>query len=111
MSPEAVDDGFTKADENSKKGSDDDAGGSGDVKLVGSPEPVEPDGLDNAVMKCQTASSGKTMLPICIWADHSTYGIVFGIDMAAMGKGSGGMPTDDVAGFAADLRKAARVKA
>ncbi|MGW2225712.1 hypothetical protein [Streptomyces formicae] len=110
----AVDDGFAKADENSKKGSDDGAGGSDDVKLVGSPETVEPDGLDNAVMKCQSASfeqGGKEQkLPICIWADHSTYGIVFGVDMAAMAKG-GGMATDDVAGFAADLRKAARVKA
>ncbi|MEU7582503.1 hypothetical protein AB0B50_33530 [Streptomyces sp. NPDC041068] len=111
----AVDDGFAKADENSKKGSGDNVGDSEEIALVGSPETVEPDGLDNAVMKCQTASfkegSDETKLPICIWADHSTYGIVFGIDAAAMVKGGGGMATDDVASFAADLRKAARVKA
>ncbi|MEV0253022.1 hypothetical protein AB0H82_01925 [Streptomyces sp. NPDC050732] len=112
----AIDDGFAKADENAKKESGE-ATGDADEKfeLVGSPETVEPDGLDNAVMKCQTASiseDGKeTKLPICIWADHSTYGIVFGIDVEAMMKGSGGMATDAVASFAADLRKAARVKA
>ncbi|MFH8606369.1 hypothetical protein ACH4D5_02590 [Streptomyces sp. NPDC018029] len=111
----SVDDGFAKADENAAKESSDNAGDDEKFDLVGSPETVEPDGLDNAVMKCQTASieeDGKeTRLPICIWADHSTYGIVFGIDVEAMMKGSGGMSTDDVASFAADLRKAARVKA
>ncbi|MEU7648330.1 hypothetical protein [Streptomyces huasconensis] len=112
---QAVDDGFAKAGENAEKESDDSAGDGEKVELVGSPETVEPDGLDNAVMKCQTANfsdDGKPVkLPICIWADHSTYGIVFGIDLAAMMKGGGGMTTDDVASFAADLRKAARVKA
>ncbi|MEU5581307.1 hypothetical protein ABZ791_13115 [Streptomyces huasconensis] len=111
----AVDDGFAKAGENAEKESDDSAGDGEKVELVGSPETVEPDGLDNAVMKCQTANfsdDGKPVkLPICIWADHSTYGIVFGIDLAAMMKGGDGMTTDDVASFAADLRKAARVKA
>ncbi|MFK4064653.1 hypothetical protein [Streptomyces sp. NPDC029674] len=111
----AVDDGFAKAEENAKKESGDNTGDEEQVELVGSPETVEPDGLGNAVMKCQTASfeeDGRTTkLPICIWADHSTYGIVFGIDVTAMLKGGDGMPTDQVAGFAADLREAARVKA
>ncbi|WP_055698682.1 hypothetical protein [Streptomyces silaceus] len=111
----AVDDGFAKAQENSEKGSGDNVGDPEEIAFEGSPETVEPDGLDNAVMKCQTASfkegSKKTELPVCIWSDHSTYGIVFGIDTAAMMKGGGGMATDDVASFAADLRKAARVKA
>ncbi|MET8688153.1 hypothetical protein ABZV77_28485 [Streptomyces sp. NPDC004732] len=113
----AVDDGFAKAEENSKEESGKDTGEPGQqIKLVGSPESVEPDGFDNAVMKCQTATikggRGQTKLPLCIWADHSTYGIVFGIDVAAFVKGGGGgLPTDDVAQFASDLRKAARVKA
>ncbi|MEV7196563.1 hypothetical protein AB0N81_32900 [Streptomyces sp. NPDC093510] len=113
---QAVDDGFAKADENAEKESGGTTGDSDEqIELVGSPETVEPDGLDNAVMKCQTASfkedADVTKLPVCIWADHSTYGIVFGMDMAAMLKGGGGMSADDVAQFAADLRKAARVKA
>ncbi|MGW6533913.1 hypothetical protein [Streptomyces venezuelae] len=112
----AIDDGFAKADENAKKESAEETGDSKEeFALVGSPESVEPDGLDGAIMKCQSASiadDGKeTKLPICIWADHSTYGIVFGMDVAALMKGSGGMATDEVASFAADLRKAARVKA
>ncbi|MET9545299.1 hypothetical protein ABZY36_08315 [Streptomyces sp. NPDC006627] len=110
----AVDDGFAKAGENAEKESGDNAGDGEKVELVGSPKTVEPDGLDNAVMKCQTANFNEgdkpVKLPICIWADHSTYGIVFGIDFAAMVKG-GGLTTDEVASFAADLRKAARVKA
>ncbi|MEU6825678.1 hypothetical protein ABZ921_34130 [Streptomyces atriruber] len=114
---QAVDDGFAKAEENSKKESGKATGDPDEqIELVGSPESVEPDGLDNAVMKCQTATIAEdgdaTKLPICIWADHSTYGIVFGIDVAAMVKGGGGgLPTDEVSGFAAELRKAARVKA
>ncbi|MFF1376637.1 hypothetical protein [Streptomyces sp. NPDC058308] len=113
---QAVDDGFAKADENTEKESGKSTDEGDEVELTGSPETVEPDGLDNAVMKCQTASikddGGETKLPICMWADHSTYGIVFGVDVAAMAKGKGGgMAADDVAEFAADLRKAARVKA
>ncbi|MFD4632911.1 hypothetical protein ACFVYR_15090 [Streptomyces sp. NPDC058284] len=112
----AVDNGFAKADENTEKESDKSTDAGDKVELVGSPESVDPDGLDNAVMKCQTASikddGDETKLPICIWADHSTYGIVFGVDVAAMAKGGGGgLAADEVAGFAADLRKAARVKA
>ncbi|MFI1676849.1 hypothetical protein [Streptomyces sp. NPDC020607] len=112
----AVDGGFAKADENAKKESDDEKSDPDEAfELVGSPETVEPEGLDNAIMKCQSGSisdDGKeTKVPICIWADHSTYGIVFGMDMEAMIKGGGGMATDEVSSFAADLRKAARVKA
>ncbi|MGW0531999.1 hypothetical protein [Streptomyces sp. NPDC003032] len=110
----SVDDGFAKAEESAKEDAGDNAGDPEEFAFVGAPETVEPDALDNAVMKCQTADikeGDKLMkLPICIWADHSTYGIVFGMDMAALAKG-GGMPTDEVASFAADLRKAARVKA
>ncbi len=109
---EAIDAGFAKVGENTEKESHD--GGDEQIKLAGSPESVEPDALDNALMKCQTAEltdGGNTVdLPICIWADHSTYGVVVGADTAAMAKGSGGMATADVARFAATLRKAARVE-
>ncbi|MEV0121616.1 hypothetical protein AB0I16_08650 [Streptomyces sp. NPDC050703] len=111
----SVDDGFAKAKENAEKESGGDAGDPEEFRLVGEPETVEPDGLDNAVMKCQSAAikegDKETKLPICMWADHSTYGIVFGLDVAAMLKGGDGIPTDDVARFATDLREAARVKA
>ncbi|THC41097.1 hypothetical protein [Streptomyces sp. A1499] len=112
----AVDDGFAKARENAEKEAEESTGDSDETfEFLGSPESVEPDGLDNAVLKCQTASiednGKKTELPVCIWSDHSTYGIVFGIDATAMVKGGDGIPTDDVAQFAADLREAARVKA
>ncbi|MFH8485716.1 hypothetical protein [Streptomyces longisporoflavus] len=112
---QAVDNGFDNAHDEAAKDGGDNADEGGDISWAGSPETVEPAGLDNAVMKCQTAEvkeDGKTVeMPICVWADHSTYGVVFGIDMAAMMKGSGGMSKDDAAEFAADLRKAARVKA
>ncbi|WP_409237302.1 hypothetical protein [Streptomyces sp. PA5.6] len=112
----AVDGGFAKADENAKKEAAEEKNDPDEAfELVGSPETVEPDGLDGAIMKCQNGSisdDGKeTKVPICIWADHSTYGIVFGMDVEAMIKGGGGMATDEVSSFAADLRKAARVKA
>ncbi|WP_447037426.1 hypothetical protein [Streptomyces sp. DSM 118878] len=111
----SVDDGFAKADENSKKGTGDNTGDPEEFKLVGDPETVEPSGLEGAVMKCQSAAfkegDKETTVPICMWADHSTYGIVFGLDVAAMLKGGEGIVTDDVAQFATDLRKAARVKA
>ncbi|MEU7471566.1 hypothetical protein AB0A94_24100, partial [Streptomyces sp. NPDC044984] len=114
--PEAtIDKGFATAHESSKD-TGDNAGEAEKVTWKGSPETVEPNGLDGAVMKCQTASisEGTTALemPICVWADHSTYGVVNGLDLAAAGKGgSGGLATDDVASFAAELRSAARVKA
>ncbi|MEU1023592.1 hypothetical protein ABZ366_16175 [Streptomyces sp. NPDC005904] len=111
---EALDAGFAKVAANTEKESHAGNGGGERIKLAGSPESVEPDALDNALMKCQTAEltdGGNTVeLPICIWADHSTYGVVVGVDMAAMAKGSGGMATTDVAHFAATLRKAARVE-
>ncbi|MFC8367913.1 MULTISPECIES: hypothetical protein [unclassified Streptomyces] len=67
-------------------------------------------------MRCRTASvsedDDKLETPVCGWADHSTYGVVNGLDLAAAEKGgSGGLSTDDVASFAAELRSAARVKA
>ncbi|GGQ64074.1 hypothetical protein [Streptomyces pilosus] len=111
----SIDKAFVNAHDNSKDAGDT-AGAKETVTWEGSPETVEPDGLDGAVMKCQTAviAEGATKLemPVCVWADHSTYGVVNGLDLAAAQKGgSGGLATKDVAAFAADLRSAARVKA
>ncbi|MFE0107378.1 hypothetical protein [Streptomyces sp. NPDC059009] len=110
----AVDKGFDKIHETSED-TGDNAGSKEEVSWSGSPESVSPDGLDNAVMKCQTATikeSGKSFdIPFCIWADHSTFGMVNGIDSSAMLTGGKGMTTDEIAPLAAKLRKAARVKA
>lgn len=114
--PEAtIDKGFANAYRESED-TGDNLGAPEEVTWEGSPETVEPDGLDGAVMKCQTASiveGGQTFeMPVCVWADHSTYGVVNGLDLASAQKGgNGGLATDDVAAFAAELRSAARVKA
>ncbi|MET9368752.1 hypothetical protein ABZY00_12985 [Streptomyces griseoflavus] len=111
----SIDKAFVNAHDNSKD-TGDTAGAKETVTWKGDPETVEPDGLDGAVMKCQTAviTEGATKLemPVCVWADHSTYGVVNGLDLAAAQKGgSGGLATSDVAAFAAELRTAARVEA
>ncbi|MEU6219893.1 hypothetical protein ABZ845_20605 [Streptomyces sp. NPDC047022] len=105
----AIDRGFDNSHRNSQN-----SGSKGTVTWKGSPESVKPSGLDGALMKCQVAhvSEGADNLdtPVCIWADHSTYGVVNGLDLAAA-KTGGGFSQDDVAAFATKLRSAARVKA
>ncbi|MEO3755599.1 hypothetical protein [Streptomyces sp. B6B3] len=50
------------------------------LTLVGEPEPMEPAGLDGAVMKCQyaeaadPATGGISSIPVCAWADGATLG-------------------------------------
>ncbi|MFE1915182.1 hypothetical protein [Streptomyces anandii] len=109
----AIDKGFAASHKNSANTSDN-QGAKEKVTWKGSPESVKPDGLDGAVMKCQVAniqeSSESVDMPVCIWADHSTYGVVNGLDLLAA-KAGGGFTQDDVASFAAKLRSAARVKA
>ncbi|KAB7850069.1 hypothetical protein [Streptomyces mobaraensis] len=84
--------------ESLEKNSEGDKGDKGE--LVGSPEKVTPQGLGNAVMKCQyvkTAGTGDSSggapanfkAPLCAWADHSTTAVVMHVDVAsAMGGGS-----------------------
>jgi hypothetical protein len=110
----AIDNGFAANHENAKH-TGDNMGGKETVTWEGSPQSVTPDGLDGALMKCQIAKieeDGATYtVPTCIWADHSTYGVVNGIDLTAGKTGGAGFSQDEVAGFAAKLRAAARVKA
>ncbi|TRV72319.1 hypothetical protein FKN01_30375 [Streptomyces sp. 130] len=114
-----VDAAFASAKEEMGKDEGDD---DSEVSLVGSPESVSPKGFDGALMKCQTLKTinkdadgsvqkGPKELntPVCIWADYSTVGIVFAIDLgAAMTNKS--MPTEDVADLAAKLYNSSRTK-
>ncbi|MFG2564551.1 hypothetical protein ACGFR6_03815 [Streptomyces sp. NPDC048567] len=93
-----------------------------ETSLVGSPESVSPKGFDGALMKCQVLKSvnkksdgsvqqgpKELNIPVCIWTDYSTVGIVFAVDLgAAMTNKS--MPTEDVADLAAKLYNTSRTK-
>ncbi|MFF1696049.1 hypothetical protein ACFVXC_20865 [Streptomyces sp. NPDC058257] len=83
-------------------------------KLVGSPKSFDADG---AVIKCQETevkgggSGPKSIrMPVCIWGDHSTLGIVIPIDMGSAMTGKSAS-LDDAADTATKLRKEVRVKA
>ncbi|MER7313913.1 MULTISPECIES: hypothetical protein [Streptomyces] len=90
--------------------------------LVGSPRKVTPAGLDGALMKCQdvkivndkadgSAEKGpkEMTMPVCIWADYSTVGVVIGFDIgAAMTNKS--MSQDEVADLATKLYNTSRTK-
>jgi hypothetical protein len=85
---------------------------------VGSPEAFTPDALDGAVLKCQEtkfegdSSSGgpsKMSVPVCIWGDHSTLGVVIYADMASAMAGKSA-DLSGAADKAANFRKDVRVK-
>ncbi|MGY4903240.1 hypothetical protein [Streptomyces sp. 900116325] len=112
-----IDNSFNNAESDFKKGDD-----GMDVKLVGSADAVTPAGFDGALMKCQnmkvinkdgdgTAAKGpkEFEIPICVWADYSTVGIVTGIDVALSMAGKG-MSQDDTAALAAKLYNTSRTK-
>ncbi|MEU6012636.1 hypothetical protein ABZ826_00835 [Streptomyces sp. NPDC047515] len=93
-----------------------------DAQLVGSPKSVTPSGFKGALMKCQdmkvinkegdgTPAKGpkEFTIPICVWADYSTVGIVYGIDMGLAMSGKG-MNQDDVAALTAKLYNTSRSK-
>ncbi|MFP8882506.1 hypothetical protein [Streptomyces mangrovi] len=105
------------------EGADEDSSEEGDAKvtLIGEPEEVSPEGLENAVMKCQEAEftsassaglgSGKrATIPFCVWADYSTVGAVSLADISAFLSGKGGAPVGDAADLAAELHSKARVE-
>ncbi|MFI0501639.1 hypothetical protein ACH3WN_02045 [Streptomyces albogriseolus] len=79
------------------------------VKLVGEPQSVSPDGLDGAVMKCQQAETTHPVTKkeqttyMCVWADYSTMAVV---EPTAGGKT---YSLDESAGIAADVRNDVRV--
>lgn len=98
-----------------KQGSDGDT----NAKMVGSPQTFKPAGLDDAVMKCQSmevtpknaSGSGpkSVTLPVCVWADYSTVGIVSLSDSGALLTGKVSISLSDAADIAAKVRKDARV--
>ncbi|MFD3606879.1 hypothetical protein ACFWXA_02215 [Streptomyces atroolivaceus] len=102
--------GMAKSDEDAK------------TSLVGSPKSVTPAGFEGALMKCQdiktvndkadgTPAGGpkEMIMPVCIWADHSTVAAVIGVDFgAAMTNKS--MSQDEVAALTAKLYNTSRTK-
>ncbi|MFI1968158.1 hypothetical protein BLA24_20820 [Streptomyces cinnamoneus] len=86
------------------------------LELVGPPRKVSPDGLDDAVMKCQTARVSNTLtqdrpmtMPVCVWADHSTAAEVFTIDAAAVATGKE-TSLSEAATLAAKVRRDVRTE-
>ncbi|EKX61837.1 hypothetical protein Sipo8835_04930 [Streptomyces ipomoeae] len=113
--PEAVVDAMF-AEMKKDAAEDSDSGG----EIVGSPESF--DSADGAVLKCQetkfknpgagsSAASGPEQfsMPLCIWGDHSTIGIVMSLDMADAMAGKA-VDLGAAADMAANLRKEVRVK-
>ncbi|MFC8262959.1 hypothetical protein ACFUNF_36470 [Streptomyces sp. NPDC057291] len=112
-----IDNSFNNAEADMKKG-----GKSMDIQLVGSPKAVTPAGFTGALMKCQdmkvinkdgdgTATKGpkEFVIPICVWADYSTVGVVTGVDVALSMTGKG-MSQDDAAALTAKLYNTSRTK-
>lgn len=92
------------------------------AELVGSPKDVTPSGFKGALMRCQnlkmdnpdgdgSADKGPKSIemPICIWADYSTVGIVSGLDMG-LALTNKPMSQDDVADLTAKLYNTSRTK-
>ncbi|UUU33933.1 hypothetical protein JIX56_31100 [Streptomyces sp. CA-210063] len=110
--PEAVVDAMFA---NMKKEASSDSSDTGE--LVGSPEAFTPSALDGAVLKCQEtkfkgdSSSGPDQMsvPICIWGDHSTLGVVIYADMASAMAGKSA-DLSGAADKAANFRNDVRVK-
>lgn len=87
----------------------------GEAEPVGSPEEVEPEGIDGAVMKCQnfrftnndsSAPVKSATLPMCIWGDSSTVGGVMLMDplAAIAGKADIGEAAETTAKVRSDAR-------
>ncbi|GAA2983952.1 hypothetical protein [Streptomyces fulvorobeus] len=96
--------------------------GSADISLVGSPKNITPEGFDGALMKCQnlktindeadgTAANGpkEIIMPVCVWTDYSTVGVVVGFDVGAAMTNKP-MPQSEVAELAAKLYNTSRTK-
>ncbi|MFF7363112.1 hypothetical protein [Streptomyces sp. NPDC008125] len=97
-------------------------GSSNGGSLVGSPEEVKPAGFKGALMKCQnakmindkadgTAANGpkEMTMPVCVWADYSTVGIVIGFDVGGAMTNKP-MSQDEAAALAAKLYNTGRTK-
>ncbi|MEU4350504.1 hypothetical protein [Streptomyces sp. NPDC023838] len=109
----SIDAVFAQLKSNAEKDKDDKG------TFIGSPETKSPAGLDGAIMKCQSAkitasksTGGKDLeFPVCLWADHSTLGMVTLIDPASILAGTKGVSLDENAETTAKLRKDVRVPA
>ncbi|MFI1248174.1 hypothetical protein ACH4TY_15950 [Streptomyces anulatus] len=112
-----LDNAFKQAEKSMAEDSD-----SKEVSLIGSPEDVQPDGFDGALMKCQklktindeadgTAAKGpkEIVTPVCVWADYSTVGIVVAVDVGSALTGKS-VPQEEVAALAAKLYNTSRTK-
>ncbi|MFG3407174.1 hypothetical protein [Streptomyces sp. NPDC048142] len=90
--------------------------------LLGSPKSVSPADFEGALMKCQdvkvinekadgTAQKGpkEMTMPICIWADYSTVGMVIGFDIGGAMTNKP-MSQDEAAALAAKLYNTSRTK-
>ncbi|GGV77337.1 hypothetical protein GCM10015535_10280 [Streptomyces gelaticus] len=112
-----IDSSFTNAEADLEKGEK-----GMDVQLVGSAKAVTPPGFKGALMKCQdlkvinkegdgTPEKGpkEFLIPVCVWADYSTVGVVNGVDVALSMAGKG-MSQDDVAALTAKLYNTSRTK-
>jgi hypothetical protein len=103
---------FAQLADSTKKDNQDDGGTRSE--LEGSPQMVKTDGLDDALLECQTVkttdkSSKRSMeFPVCLWADYSTIGSVLQVDMASLATGHG-PSTSDTAALVAKVRKDVRV--
>ncbi|MEV7490426.1 hypothetical protein AB0O08_06600 [Streptomyces anulatus] len=115
--PEKVIDGSFKNAEKEAAASEDTKG-----SLVGSPKAVTPAGFEGALMKCQdvevindkadgTAQKGpkEMTMPVCIWADYSTVGVVIGFDIGGAMTNKP-MTQDETSALAAKLYNTSRTK-
>ncbi|WP_103536095.1 hypothetical protein [Streptomyces sp. SM11] len=113
-----LDNAFVKAEKNMTKNT----GSNNTVSLVGSPNEFKPDGFDGALMKCQdlkvvndkadgTAAKGpkEFTIPVCVWADYSTVGIVGNVDIGSALTGKA-LPQEEAAALAAKLYNTSRSK-
>ncbi|MGA6169826.1 hypothetical protein ACPEIF_06125 [Streptomyces sp. NPDC012600] len=93
-----------------------------EAKFIGPAEVVEPAGLEGAVMKCRdlqvinkkadgSPEKGprELVVPICVWADHSTVGVVTHGDRALLLAGKS-PSKDEVAALATKLYNSSRTK-
>ncbi|MFI5742811.1 hypothetical protein ACIA9I_31095 [Streptomyces anulatus] len=115
--PEKVIDGSFKNAEKEAAASEDTKG-----SLVGSPKSASPEGFTGALMKCQdvkvvndkadgTAQKGpkEMTMPVCIWADYSTVGVLIGFDIGGAMTNKP-MTQDETAALAAKLYNTSRTK-
>ncbi|MFK8908376.1 hypothetical protein [Streptomyces sp. YS-3] len=103
---QVVDRDFAKTAQNAAEGPQ------GYTKLVGPLQRMHPSGLGDAVMKCQNVRSEVNQhtitTPLCVWADHYTFGEVLVVDPGALVNGGMGVSLGENADTAARIRADAR---